>query len=193
MRGGDRNTERSRSSELLSPDPQPLRGGGGGRKLSKGEGEKRSPREGKRKQAGHPQGGTREGTSRQRAKGGTREGGRSEEGERGLGNGTRRGGSGEPRGLRASHAKRAAGVLSGHSRVEGFSWPPAAPQDDEEAVQPHAAAAVPSQRHQPVRTSPVGWEGAGRRRWRGSPRWAPRWVKKRGKVWGELGVRASSA
>jgi len=95
-----------------------------------------SPREGKKKQAGHPRGGTGEGTDRQKEKEGTREEGRSKEGEV-LGERQRC----RAEGLWASHAKCHGGVLSFTS------------QDDEEAVQSDAAAAVPSQRHQPVRTS----------------------------------------
>lgn len=72
-------------------------------------------------------------------KGGTREGGR-----RGV---KRERSSGKSKGQSSQ------GVLRGHSQAEQLPWPLPGSEDDEEAVPSDAAAAVPSQHQQPVRTS----------------------------------------
>jgi len=109
---------------------------GGGRKLREREGAREvSPKEGKRKQAGHPQGGTREGTGWGNRKRGN-EGRRNERSKEGEVLREKQGAEWlwGAEGLPASNAKHCRGVLSGHSRAEQLSWSPPGSQDDEEAV-----------------------------------------------------------
>lgn len=109
---------------------------GEGRKLRNREcAREENPKEGKRKQAGHPWGGTREGTRRENRKRGNK-GRKKERGKEGEVLREKQGAEWlwGAKGLTASDAKCRQEVLSRYSQAEQLLWSSPRFQDDEEAV-----------------------------------------------------------